>query len=101
MAFFERGFNRQAEEESIRDLDLDGVLKRMQEVTAEWRKKEDRDESVRQIELPLIEQLVKIKIPADKKEEVLKVVHEFYGLADDTLAIQLAKNLEATLKSKK
>lgn len=100
MAFFEGGFDRVREEEAIKGFDLEGLLRKMEEVTAEWHKKENRDESVRQIELPLIEQLAKTKVPTDKKDEVLRVVREFYGLADDTLAVQIAKNLEAKLKSK-
>ena len=63
---------------------LDEVLRRMQEITAEWEKPTgERNEGVRREELPLVERLSKMEIPAEKSEEVLRVIKAFRELADD------------------
>ncbi len=94
MPFFEGDFDHPRETESIRNLDLDGVLKRMREVTAEWKKGEDRDERVRYIELDLAKRLVEMEdLLFQRKEEVLAVIEEFAGLADDTKGFKILADI--------
>jgi hypothetical protein len=83
-----RGGEIEVESKKIENLGLDKILKVMREIIAEWKKPvgEERDESVRDSELPLAKELEGVEIPEDRKEEVMGVVRELKELGDDMRA---------------
>jgi hypothetical protein len=81
---------------------LNEILDEMKKISDEWKKPiGKRNESVREQELPLVQRLKDLtEIPVGRKDEVLSVVEEFAGLADDTKVQPILEKIIERLTSK-
>ena len=84
--------------------DLDGLLRQMKIIIDEWHRKpggDDRDESVRVLELPIIQSLAIREIPPENVARVIELLDDFITVGDDERAKEEAIVLRERIADKK